>query len=121
MPELVVYEQFDDMKFILNHRIMTFLEYQPDGLTIRFDELKVENPQGFLLCHHNRVLTAQSHSEKILNMIQAGAYEQIANKKYKTKNQRTMPGIWRVLLNPLCGCIAKRYLIRTWHRNGNKF
>jgi glycosyltransferase involved in cell wall biosynthesis len=120
MPEVVVYDKFDDREFIIDNRTMTFLEYQPDGLTVNFSKLIVENPKGFLLCHHNRMLAAQSQHEKFSNMLQVGAFAQIVNKRYKTKIKWNVPGVWRVLLNPVCKYIAERYLTQAWYRNGYK-
>lgn len=78
MPENVVYDRFENYKFIATNNILTTCEYQPDGLSRMYNRLMLANPEGFMLYHINRLQRTTSLLARLSQTVNYLTFYEIA-------------------------------------------
>ncbi len=82
IPEDSVYVELDKYgEMLLLNKVLYYCEYLPDGLTVKYRKLLLENPMGTSYCYYLRMKQSHNLYYKLKNAIISEAYLSISKRK----------------------------------------
>ncbi len=108
VTECVVYDNIDrDYVMILLNKVLTIVEYQPDGLTANIFSIMLKNPTGYKIFYKQRIDMAYTLLERIGYIIRYNAFDILCkDKKY---NYNGKYKFLVLILKPLGWLLTKYY------------